>query len=514
MVKDKGAVYLLLPIAFEITLPQLSQQSLHDSLYSAAQCRQMDAQVAADLNIEPFELMQRAAKSALNTLLQNYPSAGAISVWCGKGNNGGDAYLLAAYAKDMGLEVQLVAVEDVALLSGDAQQAYHAAVEAGLIPSSNLEIVQADVVVDGLLGTGLNRAPAEHMSAAIDHINNSGLPILSIDVPSGVNASTGDIPGICVQADSVVTFIAHKIGLHTGPGCGAFNHMNYDSLGAAVKGQGGLPLVKFNPAQLPKLDTNTYKHQQGHVVVVGGDRGMPGAVVLASQAALRCGAGLVTCLTHGEHAQHLIARQPEIMVGDLSRAQQVLEQATIVVLGPGLGRLEWGEKLFELVQQITSSRNIPCVLDADGLFWLAQAKQWCGGPLYITPHTAEAARLLDCDVVQVQKDRLAAAQTLQKQFDCCGVLKGAGSVLFTPHDMAVCGHGNAGMATAGMGDVLSGIAGGLLAQAPTADASTVFVNAVCLHSAAADVAADQFGQRSLLASDVVDCISDLLKSSG
>ena len=210
----------------------------------------------------------------------------------------------------------------------------------------------------------------------------------------------------------------------------------------------------------------------------------------------------------------MVARTPEVMVlgfdpDDADPARALLERADLVVLGPGLGRGPWGKSLYDLVSQMA----LPAVVDADGLYWLAQTKSWSGGPLIISPHSAEAARLLDCDTQQIQQDRPGACAQLRDRLGARGVLKGAGSMIFTEDALAVCGHGNPGMASAGMGDVLSGILGGLIVQDPS-DIGSALTNSVLLHSAAADVAAERTGQRSLIATDITAALPGLLHGQG
>lgn len=470
--------------------------------------------------------MQRAADAAFTALLQHFPDAGAIAVWCGKGNNAGDAYLVAQRAHEFGIRTQVVALVDPGELEGDAAAAYAAAERSGVAITVGLPapVPAADVVVDGLLGTGLNGAPRAPFAEGIAAINASGKPVLSIDVPSGVGAATGAVYTQAVYAAVTVSFITRKIGLYTGAGLSHAGLREFADLGVPPQmyTAAGVDWLHWSPTRLPALEPNTYKHRQGHVVVAGGDASMPGAVAMATQAALRVGAGMVTAVTQPQHSAAIIARTPEVMVRGFyhdaaatdarnADAIELLSRADLVVLGPGLGRSPWSEALYVAVEESAK----PTLLDADGLYWLAQRGCWQGGDLSITPHVAEAARLLQTSAGDIQADRLAAGYRLQQQFGCRGVLKGAGSVVFAgaPPRLAVCAHGNPGMATAGMGDVLSGMAGGLLAAVagdPGA-CQQMFASAVALHSAAGDLAAVRLGQRSLLATDVIEVLPDLLR---
>jgi NAD(P)H-hydrate epimerase len=500
------------------------------TLYDAAASREVDAYAIAHLGVSGFELMNRAADAAFTTLLQQFPSARSISVWCGKGNNAGDAYLVAARAQRYGISVHVIALVDPAELSGDAAAAYAEARSSGVPITMGIptQAPSADVAIDGLLGTGLSGPPRAPFDEAIAALNGFGIPVLSIDVPSGVNAATGAVYGEAVHAQVTVSFITRKIGLYTGAGVSVAGRRDFADLGvpAQMYVAAGVPLQWWQPGSLPALDANTYKHRQGHVVVAGGDAAMPGAVVMAAEAALRVGAGMVTAVTQPQHSAAIVARTPEVMVRgyyhdaagetnvDNNEVVELLQRADLVVLGPGLGRSAWSEALFGEVER----SGKPTLLDADGLYWLAARGAWQGGDLTITPHVAEAARLLSVSAADVQNDRASACRELQQRFHCRGVLKGAGSVTFTgpAAELAVCAHGNPGMATAGMGDVLSGVAGGLLAAVADDPAAcdARLVSAVALHSAAGDAAAQRVGQISLVATDVIDALPALLKTVG
>ncbi len=492
-------------------------------IYDAQGARQIDAVARETLAVSGVELMSRAAHAALNALMLRFPTARSLSVWCGKGNNAGDAWLLASAAVALGLRVQLVGVEPRTAISGDALKALVQAEHASLVLepfSPDVEIV-GDVIVDGLLGTGFHGALRAPFSAAIAKVNTAKQPIVALDVPSGVNASTGGVSEMAIAADLTVTFITHKVGLHTGAGPSYAGEVQLATLSVPEfdapqpKAEG----LFARPHLLAAPTRQTYKHAQGHVLVVGGAPGMAGAVALTGEAALRAGAGLVSVVTaDSNHAGIILSRRPELMVLDAANSdwQEKLATADVVVLGPGLGREAWGLGLY---QQVAAS-GTPTVLDADGLFHLANDGRWQGGPLFITPHVGEAARLLQTQGTQVEQDRLAAVAALATKFTATVALKGAGTVVGSqgvPTPL-ICQHGNPGMATAGMGDVLAGFTGGLLAslcraEAPREELDRVFAQAVALHSAAADYAAAKVGQRSLIASDVINTLPQVLSAA-
>ena len=493
-------------------------------LYTAAATQAIDVdavQTAAQggLGIESFELMNRAAGYALACLRQRWPDAQGFSLFCGKGNNAGDGYVMAAMASQLGMRVQIFAVVDPQVLTADALRAYEQCVALGLAIEDPNAPIAYSIVVDALLGTGFSQPLRQEMAQTIGRINAHQGDVLSLDLPSGVSADkglAGEAPNESVNATLTVSFITHKIGLHTGAAIAARGDLLVTDLG--VPGHifhryPSMSWLKWTPSRLTAAGANTYKSRQGHVLVVGGDMGMAGAVLLAAQAAFRAGAGLVTIATHAEHGPGILARLPEAMWVDPESEQfdLVAQGRDAVVVGPGLGRTAWGLALLKRVL----SWSCPKIFDADALFWLATepaVKDLCAAfsqPLFITPHSAEAARLLGCSVSAVESDRLAAASLLAERYRCFGVLKGPGSVLFAGQERAVCAHGNAGMASAGMGDVLSGIAGGLVAEVAakgeteSTDLNHAFQSAVLWHSAAADLAAIELGQRSLMATDVI-----------
>ena len=489
-------------------------------LYDGEGSRRTDALVREALNISGFELMQRAASAACDDLLSTWPNAKHVAVWCGKGNNGGDGYLLSKLLHARGLQVEVVSLVEVGSLSGDAALAHQAALDEGVVVeealTGDLPPILADVVVDALLGTGFDGAMRANFSQAIAHINSATRPVFAIDIPSGVHAGNGyagSEPGDAIVATQTATFITVKLGLATGRGKEVGGDVVFHSLGAPERAyaeeQG--QLLRWRVDGLAPLSTNAYKHSLGQVVVVGGDRGMPGAVSLASHAALRVGAGLVTVISHAEHTDIVVGNRPEVMLLDAAdeRVGERLSNADVIVLGPGLGRGDWGEELFARVEAV----NKPTVLDADGLYHLGIKQNWQGGRLFMTPHAGEAASVLGLSTADVTKDRVGAAQEMAQRYRASVVLKGAGSVVAGGDQLYICAHGNPGMATAGMGDVLSGIAAGLIAPAAKAQEHgfNAFAQAVALHSAAADTAAERLGQRSLLASDVIATLAELLR---
>jgi len=483
------------------------------ALYRAEQVRQLDATAIETFGIPGLTLMERAGRAAWELLRSLWPGAARIAVVCGAGNNAGDGYVLARLAAEAGLDVRVVAMKAPERLSGDALNV----AEAWLKPGNTVEswsgggFQNADVIVDALLGTGLDREVSGAFRDVIDAVNASGRPVLAVDIASGLQADTGNIMGTAVRASHTITFIGIKQGMVTGSGpefCGEayFNDLGvpeavYDDIPAAAS------LVTYNTQKrlLGRRPRNAHKGHYGHVLVVGGEYGFAGAVRMAGEAAARCGAGLTSVATRPAHAFSLAANRPELMVRGIDVVTDLvplLAAATVVAVGPGLGRSDWSLALFGRV--LDSER--PLVVDADGLNLLAREPEsrdnWV-----LTPHPGEAARLLNCTTAEIQADRFAAARALQEWYGGVIVLKGSGSLIAGPGGIRVCGDGNPGMASGGMGDVLTGVIAGLLGQGLSADAAASL--GVCLHAAAADRTAAEGGERGLLATDLYPALRQL-----
>ncbi|UVE17557.1 NAD(P)H-hydrate dehydratase [Pseudomonas sp. LS44] len=485
---------------------------LPQALYSAAQARELDARLIAG-GTPGFELMQRAAHAAWRALRQRWPEAGALSVLAGHGNNAGDGYLIAALAQRVGWQTQVLTVGDPARLGGDAAQAYAEAHHAGVaIQAWSANAPLHGVLVDALLGSGLTGAVRAPYSEAIEQINASGLPVLAVDIPSGLCADTGSELGVAVRADLTVTFIGLKFGLFTGVGPAVVGALRFDDLQADPQILAGQPacaqrLSAASLTRLPPRPRTAHKGQYGHVLVIGGDQGFGGAALLSAQSALRCGAGLVSLATRAEHVSAALARQPELMcVGVASTYQlpQLVARADVLVVGPGLGQGAWGRSLLS----VAAASDKPQVWDADALNLLAAGQVSTPATLLITPHPGEAARLLGCSTAEVQADRGAAALALARKYVAVVVLKGAGSLIAAPDGrLALCDHGHPAMASAGLGDVLAGLLGALLGQGMAAFEAAEL--GVWLHARAGEALGGQ--GRGLAAGDLLAPIRQLLE---
>lgn len=493
-------------------------------VHPADAVRAADTVAQRDYALSGRTLMQAAAAAALQDLRLQWPQARHLLVVCGAGNNGGDGYDLATLARAAGLLPAVVAMVAPESLQGDALAACTAWQASGgaCLPAAQLlaALDATEVVVDALFGTGLTRPVDGVWAEAVAAINAAGKPVLSLDLPSGMAADTGAVLGVAVRATFTSTFVGWKAGLFLNPA--QAGHIRLHALGvpAAAFAGGEPPLLWQLPATalrgLPARARDAHKGRHGHVVVVGGDLGMPGAVRLAGEAALRSGAGRVSVLTRPEHALALVAACPELMARgaavDVVLAAQ-LAAADAIVCGPGLGRHAWGAALLAGV--IAAAGGRPVVLDADALVLLAAAPQPLGPNFLLTPHPGEAAALLGIAVSAVQADRAAAVRAVVARFGAVCILKGAATLTLGPGmDLPVaCEHGNPGMGTAGMGDVLAGVCGALAAQAVCDPAwrfadngkmgwGAVAAVSVLAHAVAGDLAAAQDGERGLLASDL------------
>ncbi len=489
-----------------------------EMLYTSAQVRELDRVAIEDFGIPGGVLMQRAGRAALHALLQRWPEPAALQIFCGTGNNGGDGSVMAALARARGIPVTLWQVGDAGRLSGVARAARDSALSDGVeVRSFSGTLPGEGVVVDALLGTGLSDAVREPFLAAIRAINSSGLPVMAVDVPSGLCGDTGRVLGEAVRADLSISFIGRKLGLHTGQGPDYAGATLFDALDVPAEVYARVPAAArmlqgeaLCATLLPPRRRCAHKGDFGHVLVVGGDLGMGGAPAMAAQAAARVGAGLVSCATRAEHLPGIVARCPEVMarpVSDGRGLDALLARASVVVVGPGLGQGAWGEQLWQRV----SATNLPLVVDADALNLLANGVGGVSSPRdswVLTPHPGEAARLLGCSTAEVQSDRLAAVHALQGRYGGAVVLKGAGTLVSAGAGAGLCTAGNPGMGSGGMGDVLSGVLGGLLAQglAPAAAAEL----GVCLHALAGDRAAAADGERGLLATDLIPQLRSLV----
>ncbi|NBB10871.1 NAD(P)H-hydrate dehydratase [Pseudomonas sp. SLFW] len=488
-----------------------SKPPFPDALYSAAQVRDLDARLIA-AGTPGFELMQRAAHAAWRAIRRHWPDGQRLTVLAGHGNNAGDGYLIAALAKRAGWQVTVLAVGDCSALKGDAETAYKEAAGDQVDIQPWQQQVLSGIVVDALLGTGLKGDVRDPYTSAIHAINDSRLPVMAVDIPSGLCADTGHTLGVAVRADLTVTFIGLKVGLFTGDAPDLVGELVFDDLQAdpAIVGQAPVSVKRLDTFNLPVLKARprtAHKGQFGRVLVIGGDLGFGGAALLSTESTLRSGAGMVTLATRPEHVTAALTRFPEVMSAGISSANQLMaliEPASVLVVGPGLGQHSWGRSLLSAA----ANADRPQVWDADALNQLAAGLVRLPKDCVITPHPGEAARLLGVGTQEIQADRPAAARALARKFNAVCVLKGSGSLIANPAgDLALANHGHPAMATGGLGDVLAGVIGALMAQKmPAFEAACL---GVWLHA----LAGEQCGAsgRGMAAADLIPVIRRLLE---
>jgi len=483
-------------------------QSIKTPIYQAQQIREFERLAQERFSLTSQILMQRAGKAAFDFLQRRWPQAHKIAVFCGGGNNGGDGYVLAFHAKERGMDVTVWQVGNQDNMKETALAAQQACQQAK-VPihpfDEKANLQHPDVIVDAVCGIGVHHTLRENIVAVIKKMQRVHIPILSIDLPTGIDADTGQMLGAAIYATATITFIGLKLGLLTGSGIACTGELICNDL--------QLPTELFSYVQpiAEKIHLSAYapflkprsrdwhKGLSGHVLIVGGELGYSGAPRMAAEAALRVGAGLVSVATRPENAATLNIACPEIMCRGISHADDLsalIQKANVIVLGPGLGQTDWAKMLREQV----CKQDLPLVVDADGLNLLAHT------PLFhenwvLTPHPGEAARLMGISSQAIQQDRMTALKEMNKRFGGVTVLKGAGSLVLAPNSLpALCDKGNPGMASAGMGDVLSGVIGGLIAQGiPLGDAAKM---GVCIHAMAGDLAAKE-GERGMIAMDLM-----------
>lgn len=511
------------------------------SLYTAEQVRRLDSIAIEQCGIPGFTLMQTAASVAFNALRERWPQTRHVQVFSGAGNNAGDGYLVASLAKEQGLSVEVIALADPQKLQGDARLSWQWAEKAKVtitafsdFDSEHEKDHAHPVIVDALFGTGLSRAVTGDYADAIAFINRTARPVLAIDIPSGLSADTGKVLGVAVAAQMTVTFIGIKQGLLTNEAGDYVGQLIYHDLDVPdrVFSDSDSPTPSATRIDIHSIKTliapraaASHKGTHGHVLVIGGDRSYGGAVLMTAEAALRSGAGLVSVITRSCHRPALLARRPEVMVlgteDEDAQLDALIARATTIVIGPGLGRGDWGRGLMARALATQQSNRTPLVIDADALHLLAEKREQGSAAKgsgikrdnwILTPHPGEAAALLGSTTEQVQSDRFESVSQLATTWGGVCLLKGSGSLICVQTaagpTLSLCSEGNAGMATGGMGDVLSGIVGGLVAQGNALHDS--LCAAVCIHGEAADLSMQAHGQRGMAATDLMPFIRELV----
>ncbi len=478
-------------------------------VHTVAQSQQLERLIIREFGISSYDLMCRAGYSAFVRFQQRWPQCTQIAILCGNGNNGGDGYVFAAAA--LRAKLKVCVYRQSAPKTEQACKAFDHYVAHGGEVSGLADFAVTDpneVIIDGLFGIGLTRQIEGQLKRAIESINKSENCVLSLDVPSGVNADTGLEMGCAVKADLTVTFISVKAGLLLPQGkhnCGDVVLETLETPDKAYQSVDKAASV-VNPGELtsfaPRRRLDAHKGSAGRVLIVGGNATMEGAALMAAHSAYRSGAGLVSAAMPTKEASMFVQNTPEIRVFDgtnIDLVQTLISQCDVVGVGPGLGQDAWAQEILQVV--LNSSARI--VVDADALNLLAKSPvksdKWV-----LTPHPGEAARLLGCSTKQVQNDRFTAAGEIVQRYGGVCILKGAATLIADSTGVWICTAGNPGMATGGMGDVLTGVVCALWAQGlnPRQAART----AVWLHASAADQCAADLGALGMMATDLLPFI--------
>jgi NAD(P)H-hydrate epimerase len=484
-----------------------------EPLYTAAEMRAAEEAY----NGPTLDLMEQAGTAVADAVLIRYAGAQKVCVWCGTGANGGDGFVAARRLRQGGKEVEIVLVGSETKVAGDAAENLRRAKELGIrfVETGRA----ADILVDALFGTGFRGAPRSEAAAAIEDVNATGVPVVAVDVPSGVDASTGEVGGVAVEAERTLTFHGRKVGLAVAPGLFHAGEVEVVDIGLAQTETRHRRVTEELLESVPRRGRRDNKYTAGSVLVVGGSTGYTGAPSMTAEAAMRAGAGIVTvCVPeplNGVFELRLVEAMSRPCPSDdggrmsADAAEVILgaaEKARAVAIGPGLGRTDGTQ---ELVRVLLDRLDLPVVLDADGLWALAGHDDWVfsrEAPTVLTPHAGELGRLLGRESAWVSAHRLEAVSGGADDVGAAMLLKGADTLVASPgRGVLVCDLGNSGLATAGTGDVLTGIVAAFLAKgmdAPTAAAAAATAGGV-----AAQIAAERHGVQGLIARDVIEALS-------
>jgi ADP-dependent NAD(P)H-hydrate dehydratase / NAD(P)H-hydrate epimerase len=436
-----------------------------EPLYTAEEMK------AAEAGHDVEAMMERAGGAVARAVSRDYPGARVVAV-CGKGANGGDGRIA---AQKLGAEV----------------------VEVGAA------LPAADVVIDAIFGTGFHGEPREEAARSIEAIRSAGVPVLSVDVPSGVDASTGEVSGAYVEATQTVTFHGEKVGLAVAPGSLNAGRIEVADIGLDHGETRHARVTSEIVRRLPRRRRDGNKYRSGSVLVVGGAPGMTGAVCLAAEAAFRADAGYVSVAAPRESLPVVEMRLLEAVKRPLEEASEAAERATALALGPGLGR---NEEARQLVRRLLEETELPAVVDADGLFGFEPLGR--NAPTVLTPHSGELGRLLNVETAWVDAHRLEAVRRALERFRCVVLLKGSETIVAAPEARILISTGTPRLATAGTGDVLTGIVGAFLAKGMEPQLATAVAA-----RAHADAALAAPHERGLVASDVIAQLPGVLDAA-
>jgi NAD(P)H-hydrate epimerase len=509
-------------------------------LVKADEMKEMDRLSIHEIGIPGAVLMENAARGATRIFLEHFDPVGGshVVVICGRGNNGGDGYVMARYLNQAGFRVKVIVLTDLSKISGDAlinlEIIKRLRLDVREIPDNEewvkirSSLGDCDYIIDGILGTGINSPIHGYYGQVIEDINISEKPVMSIDIPSGLNADSGGIMGIAVRANLTVTFGFPKLGHVLFPGA--------QLVGRLVRIDIGIPdiiaeKVKshcwiLEPDDISELfieeKGDIHKGSRGHLLILAGSLGKTGAATLSALGALRTGAGLVTLgipkslnsIMESKLTEAMTVPLPETDVGSLSLKAKdeildLMEGKSALAIGPGLSQ---NSETVALIRDIVAGCHLPMIIDADGLNGLAgdpDAMKALNERKVLTPHPGEMGRLMGLKSSDVQRDRVGTVASFVEKYGCCLVLKGAGSLIAEPGGQIYLNPtGNPALSSGGSGDVLTGMISGFLARGwSTTNAATT---GVYLHGLAADILAEDMGEAGVLAGELLDIIPGLM----
>lgn len=511
-------------------------------LVKASEMQEMDRLTIEEIGIPGIVLMENAATGAVRVFLAHFapPLNSRVLILCGRGNNGGDGYVMARYLSEAGLKVTVLVLAEFKKIAGDALVNLEILRRMGLdiheVPAEEQWKKQrrllkdCDFIIDGLLGTGLNSPVRGLYARVIEDVNRANKPVTAIDIPSGLNADTGQVMGVSVQADLTITFGFPKIGQLVFPGAGLVGRLVRIGIGIPDTVTESLPskyqLIEARDFHdlFASVKQDIHKGNRGHLLVLAGSTGKTGAATLSCLGALRAGAGLVTLgipkslnpILENKLTEAMTYPLPETAESSLSLEAEkeifnLMEGKTAVAIGPGLST---HAETSLLVRRLVANCPLPMVIDADGLNALSSdpsALAKCRGRTILTPHPGEMARLAGISNSEVQADRIGTAEAFAQKHGCCLVLKGARTVIAEPEgQIHINPTGNPALSSGGSGDVLTGLIGGFLARGwPPAKAAAA---GVYLHGLAADRLSEEMGQSGILAGELLDVIPGLASS--
>jgi NAD(P)H-hydrate epimerase len=502
----------------------------------------LDRRTIEECGIPGIVLMENAGRGTIEFMASQFPrlSSGRVAILCGRGNNGGDGFVIARYLMARGTQVNVYLLSSKGQVKGDAKTNLEILLRVGgnlqEVPNTESfdalreEIVSHELFVDAIFGTGLNSEVSGYYADVIDCLNESDRPIVAVDIPSGLDANTGKPLGTCISAAATATFGLPKLGHMMYPGLSHVGRLEVVDIGIPpnLVAEEGIQNHVIESSDIRSTlkgprQPESHKGDFGHLLAIAGSIGKTGAAAMCCDAAIRVGVGLVTLGIPSSLNAIMEVKLTEPMTNPLPETESaslsldaydpimaMTEGKTALVLGPGIST---AEETMDLVRQLIRSVTLPMVIDADGITALAadrHALHDAKGPIILTPHPGEMGRLLGVRSGEVQEDRLGVARRAALEFGCHIVLKGARSLVATPSgDVFINPTGNPGMATGGIGDILTGMVGGFVCQrlSPT-DAAKA---GTYLHGLAGDRALPSRGERALIATDLLDGIAGLLK---